>query len=96
MDSYENLCPAAKEFFTRFIFISYFDSVGRSVLKSNLGNLSPEQQADCVRSFLGKLHSPTTLRLVSIFLGGLGVNRFMLGDIKMGVLKIFCGFSPIF
>lgn len=31
---------------------------------------------------------PTTLLLVSIFLGGLGVDRFMLGDNAMGVLKL--------
>ncbi|WP_082715500.1 TM2 domain-containing protein [Atopobium deltae] len=31
---------------------------------------------------------PTTILLVSIFLGSLGVARFMLGDTGMGVLKI--------
>ena len=31
---------------------------------------------------------PTTLLLVSIFLGTLGIDRFMLGEIGMGVLKL--------
>jgi TM2 domain-containing membrane protein YozV len=34
---------------------------------------------------------PTTMLLISIFVGGLGVDRFMLGDTGMGVLKLFTG-----
>lgn len=35
---------------------------------------------------------PTTILLISIFLGSLGIDRFMLGDIGMGVLKLLtCG-----
>lgn len=34
---------------------------------------------------------PTTLLLISIFLGGLGIDRFMLGDTGMGVLKLLTG-----
>ncbi|MEG1886644.1 MAG: TM2 domain-containing protein, partial [Oscillospiraceae bacterium] len=33
------------------------------------------------------LKDPTTLLIVSIFLGTFGVDRFMVGDIGMGVLK---------
>lgn len=36
--------------------------------------------------------SPTTLLIVSIFLGGLGVDRFMLGQTGVGIGKILtCG-----
>ena len=35
-----------------------------------------------------QMKDPTTLLLVSIFLGTLGIDRFMLGDIGMGVLKL--------
>ncbi|MGN0492994.1 MAG: TM2 domain-containing protein [Acutalibacteraceae bacterium] len=42
---------------------------------------------------------PTTILLVSIFLGGLGIDRFMLGDTGMGILKLLtagcCGILTI-
>ena len=38
-----------------------------------------------------ELKDPTTLLLVSIFLGGLGIDRFMLGDTGLGVLKLLTG-----
>lgn len=38
-----------------------------------------------------ELKDPTTLLLISIFLGSLGVDRFMLGDTGMGVLKLLTG-----
>ena len=42
---------------------------------------------------------PTTLLIISIFLGTLGVDRFMLGDIGMGILKLLtvglCGVLTI-
>ena len=38
-----------------------------------------------------ELKDPTTLLLVSIFLGVLGIDRFMLGDTGMGILKLLTG-----
>lgn len=39
-----------------------------------------------------ELKDPTTLLLISLFLGSLGVDRFMLGDTGMGILKLLtCG-----
>lgn len=38
-----------------------------------------------------ELKDPTTILLVSIFLGSLGVDRFMLGDVGMGILKLLTG-----
>ncbi len=38
-----------------------------------------------------ELKDPTTILLVSIFLGALGIDRFMLGDTGMGILKLLTG-----
>ena len=43
-----------------------------------------------------ELKDPTTLLLVSLFIGGWGIDRFMLGDVGMGVLKLLtCGLCGI-
>ena len=39
---------------------------------------------------------PTTLLLISLFLGPLGIDRFMVGDTGLGVLKLLtCGVCGI-
>lgn len=39
-----------------------------------------------------EMKDPTTMLLISIFLGCLGIDRFMLGDTGMGILKLLtCG-----
>lgn len=38
-----------------------------------------------------ELKDPTVNLIISIFLGGLGVDRFMLGDTGMGILKLLTG-----
>ena len=38
-----------------------------------------------------ELKDPTTLLLISLFLGGWGVDRFMLKETGMGVLKLLTG-----
>ena len=56
-----------------------------------------DSQSTLVQSI--ELKDPTTLLLVSIFLGSLGVDRFMLGDTGLGVLKLLsvgvCGIMTI-
>lgn len=46
-----------------------------------------------------ELKDPTTILLISIFLGPLGIDRFMIGDTGMGVLKLLtaggCGILTI-
>ncbi len=46
-----------------------------------------------------ELKDPTTILLVSIFLGNLGIDRFMLGETGMGILKLLtlglCGILTI-
>lgn len=38
-----------------------------------------------------ELVDPNTLLLVSIFVGSFGIDRFLLGEIGMGLLKLFTG-----
>lgn len=38
-----------------------------------------------------ELKNPTTIFLVSLFVGALGIDRFMLGDNGMGILKLLTG-----
>ncbi len=38
-----------------------------------------------------QLKDPTTYLLISIFIGELGIDRFLLGDIGMGILKLLTG-----
>ena len=45
------------------------------------------------------LKDPNVMLIISIFLGSIGVDRFMLGDIGMGILKLLtaglCGILTI-
>jgi len=38
-----------------------------------------------------ELKDPTTMLVISLLLGYLGIDRFMLGDTTMGVLKLLTG-----
>ncbi len=67
----------------------YFPSEKILYLKEKLQSLD-ESKFALLASL--ELKDPTTLLLVSIFLGGLGIDRFMLGDTGMGILKLLtCG-----
>ena len=57
-------------------------------LKQKLIEASEEQFA--LTSTL-QFKDPTTILVVSILLGGLGIDRFMLGETGIGVLKLLTG-----
>ncbi len=38
-----------------------------------------------------EMKDPTTVLIISLFLGTLGIDRFMVGDTGMGVLKLLTG-----
>ena len=38
-----------------------------------------------------KLHNPIVVLLISIFLGALGIDRFMIGDVGLGICKLLFG-----
>jgi len=41
-------------------------------------------------------HKPSTLFWVSFFLGGLGVDRFVIGHVGLGLAKLFLGWLTLF
>lgn len=72
---------------------------------ATMGNKLPAEKLMLVRNQLEKLEDnklpviqsiqykdPTTLLIISLFLGSLGVDRFMLGETGLGVAKLLtCG-----
>lgn len=72
------------------------------LIKINFSKIAPEQEEAVRQCLVGadevkaqtafaELKSPTTVLLVSIFLGALGIDRFMLGQRVMGLLKLVTG-----
>lgn len=75
----------------RFIIANkkYFPDDKIMYLKEKL-LAAPEDKASLVLSL--DLKDPTIFLLISAFVGTLGIDRFMLGDTGMGVLKLLtCG-----
>jgi len=64
---------------------NYFKPEHMVYLQEHLRAMPPER----IDSLIGvDLHNPTSILLFSIFLGSLGVDRFILGDTGMGVGKL--------
>ena len=74
----------------------YFPAEKIMYLKDKLRTID-EQKFSLLTTI--ELKDPTTLLLVSIFLGNLGIDRFMIGDTGMGILKLLtvgcCGILTI-
>ena len=66
----------------------YFPAEKIMYLKDKLRTMDEEKFA-LVSTI--ELKDPTTILLVSIFLGVLGIDRFMIGDTGMGILKLLTG-----
>jgi len=69
-------------------FNDYFPAGSMAQITDKLDSLTDEQFNYV---YAASLHNPTTILLISIFLGSLGVDRFMLGDIGLGLGKILTG-----
>lgn len=61
----------------------YFESSAIPMLRQNDDVMVSLQACE--------LKDPTTTLLISIFLGSLGIDRFMIGDTGMGILKLLTG-----
>ena len=65
-------------------------------LRERLGRL-PEDHFSSLYAL--QMQDPTVLLIVSIFIGYLGIDRFMLGEVGLGLLKLFtlggCGIWTI-
>ena len=66
----------------------YFPPESIFMLKEKLLQV-PDDKLYALQSI--DLKEPSTMLIVSLFLGSLGVDRFMLGDTGMGVLKLLTG-----
>lgn len=75
----------------------FFPSIKLIYLKNKLLKMDKDKFE---RVCLCDLKSPTVILLISVFLGGLGIDRFMIGDIGMGILKLLtcslCGILWIY
>lgn len=60
------------------------------VLKNKLAD-QPDEKIDEI--MCANLYNPTHVLLFSIFLGGLGIDRFMIGDTGIGVGKLLLGWA---
>lgn len=66
----------------------YFPAEKIMYLKEKLKTID-EQKFSLLSTI--EMKDPTTILLISIFLGNLGIDRFMLGDTGMGILKLLTG-----
>ena len=66
----------------------YFEPMQALTLKEKM-LAADESKFDLIS--MTELKNPTTLLIVSLFLGSLGVDRFMLGDTGTGILKLLTG-----
>lgn len=66
----------------------YFPADKLPLIKEKLMSLNDEKYMVVMGI---ELKDPTTMLLISVFLGTLGVDRFMMGDIGMGILKLLTG-----
>ena len=74
----------------------YFEANVIPIIRQKLENSTDETLLSLQAT---ELKDPTTILLISIFLGALGIDRFMIGDIGIGVLKLLtlglCGILTI-
>lgn len=66
----------------------YFPSEKLIYLKSKMSQID-DKKFELISTM--DLKSPQVILLVSVILGSLGIDRFMIGDIGIGILKLLTG-----
>ena len=66
----------------------YFEPSAIPIIRQKLETASDETLLTLQAT---DLKDPTVMLIVSIFLGTLGIDRFMLGDVGIGILKLLTG-----
>lgn len=70
------------------------DPMGIVTVRSTLDKMDDDKYDAAIAS-LGKLKDPTTVFLLSLFLGQYGVDRFVLGKIGSGICKLIFGWLTL-
>lgn len=71
----------------------YFEPTAIPIIRQKLESTSDDTFLTLQAT---ELKDPTTVLLVSIFLGYLGIDRFLIGDVGIGILKLLtCGVCGI-
>lgn len=76
---------------SREIFNQYKDLVPsdkQAYLKSKLDNAKDESYDNLL---IVKTYNPILVLVMSIFFGGIGIDRFIIGDIGLGICKLLFG-----
>lgn len=66
----------------------YFETASIPVIRQKLEKLSDD---DYITLQAVELKDPTVILIISILVGCLGIDRFMIGDVGMGILKLCTG-----
>ena len=77
------------------ILMLYKDKVDESGMAMLMNSLKNVDDSVYDRLLMVQTKEPLTTCLLSIFLGGLGVDRFFIGDIGLGVAKLLLGWLTL-
>lgn len=68
-------------------YTKYFEADKLIIIREKMLQMD-EDKFMALTAMMGDLKDPTVSLICSIFLGYLGIDRFLIGDVGMGVLKL--------